>query len=110
MSRGLGKIERQALAALENQAEPVDVATLAALIYGVEIPDGEPASRYVNAACNSAVRRALNCLARIDLVIAVDDITRTNSKRKLWTLVLGSAELARVIGTGKGEPCLERTI
>jgi hypothetical protein len=83
MSRGLGKLQRDLLATLEENNKQIDTLTLAAPAYDVQ-PDANGICR-INNAHHAAVRRALRNLHKRGLLM---DLGRHHSDgRRSWASI-----------------------
>jgi hypothetical protein len=81
MSRGLGKLQRDLLAILEENDKSIDTITLTALAYQ-DNPEAVVYEDRVTDAQHAAVRRALRNLHKRGLVV---DLTRhTRDGRRYW--------------------------
>ena len=79
MSRGLGRIERILLAALDQSPKPIDTFDLAVIAYDIRV--AHDCATYITEARLVSVRRALRSLERSGRIF---NIARGHNKRAYW--------------------------
>jgi hypothetical protein len=96
MSRGAGRIMREALAIVEADHGPIDSFKIAALVYGAQ-PDWNGITR-LSAAQITAVRRALAALVRTGKVADMGRSACYPTSRRSYATLEKAAEIARQHG------------